>query len=142
MRNIRPNARDTRLNRHNNRPINTKTVFCVVEGESTMSAFPITFGEMDFIANIKDLIKAAKTPMFDHIPSTELTLYYVNCPFSSLGDIFGTINPTSQPQPREVLHPMMGAYNQFVGSYILDTSTSRIELIVEPPQPTPLITNL
>ncbi|KAK3805238.1 MAG: hypothetical protein JOS17DRAFT_781433 [Linnemannia elongata] len=129
MRDNRPNMRD-------NRPTKTKTIFCVVEGESSMSAFPVTFGEKEFIADIKNLIKAAKTPMFDHIPATDLTLYYVNCPFSSLGDIFGKITPTSQPQPREVVHPMMGAWNQFVGSYIYDTSTSILEIVVEPPQTT------
>ncbi|KAG0362285.1 hypothetical protein BGX24_005130, partial [Mortierella sp. AD032] len=61
--------RDNRPNK-SNRPMKTKTIFCVIEGESTMSAFPITFSEKDFIADVKNLIKAAKTPMFDHISAT------------------------------------------------------------------------
>ncbi|KAH7054855.1 hypothetical protein BKA57DRAFT_501388 [Linnemannia elongata] len=132
-RDNRPNLRDDRSNMRDDRTKKTKTVFCVVEGETSMSAFPVTFGEKDFIADIKNLIKAAKTPMFDHFPATELTLYCVSCPFSSLGDLFMKFTRTSQPQLRDLVHPMMPAYYRFVGS---DTSTSIIEIFVEPPQTT------
>ncbi|KAF9081828.1 hypothetical protein BGX23_000404 [Mortierella sp. AD031] len=50
-----------------NQPTKTKTIFCVVEGKSSMNAFPISVSEKDFIGDIKNLIKAAKSPMFDRI---------------------------------------------------------------------------
>jgi hypothetical protein len=72
--------------------------------------FPVTFGEKDFIADIMNLTKAAKLPMFDHIPATELTLWFINCPFSSLGDIYMKFTGTSSRFQRELVHPMMPAY--------------------------------
>ncbi|KAF9992231.1 hypothetical protein BGZ79_003350, partial [Entomortierella chlamydospora] len=54
-----------------------RTLFCVVDGESSWRAFPEVVSPLDYIGSVKVLIKAAKEPQFDNMSADELTLWGV-----------------------------------------------------------------
>ncbi|KAI7829763.1 hypothetical protein BC939DRAFT_523399 [Gamsiella multidivaricata] len=56
------------------------TLFCLTDGEPISNAFPVSIPSMDAIGNLKDLIKAKKTPKFDDLAADELTLWRVSVP--------------------------------------------------------------
>ncbi|KAF9968233.1 hypothetical protein BGZ73_000206, partial [Actinomortierella ambigua] len=58
----------------------TLTLFCLVDGEATSNAFPVKVASDDSIGNLKDAIKAKKTPRFDDIAADELTLWCISIP--------------------------------------------------------------
>jgi hypothetical protein len=50
------------------------------------------------------------SPMFDHIPTNQLKLWRVKCPLLTIHDENMVFTRTSYPQPRDLLHPMYGAF--------------------------------
>jgi hypothetical protein len=55
-------------------------LFCLVDGESTSNAFPISVPSTDTIGDLKKLIKAEKSVVFNDIDADELTLWSVSVP--------------------------------------------------------------
>ena len=56
------------------------TLFCTVDGESQSNAFSVKPTPTDTVDDLKDLIKAKKSPRFDDIAADELTLWRVSIP--------------------------------------------------------------
>lgn len=54
------------------------TLFCLVDGEKT--AFPVEFVPSDSVGKLKDLIKAKKSVVFEHVDANNLTLWKVSIP--------------------------------------------------------------
>ncbi|KAI8598542.1 hypothetical protein EDD21DRAFT_446097 [Dissophora ornata] len=68
-------------------------VFCIVEGEDTSKAFPVSFiYDHAYVNNLKDNIKAATSPTFDAISARELTLWNVSVPVSRTNDVAVTLS--------------------------------------------------
>ncbi|KAG0273623.1 hypothetical protein BGZ95_010574 [Linnemannia exigua] len=63
---------------------NCISLFCIVDGETTSNAFPVEIESIKTIGNLKDIIKAKKTPRFDDLAADELTLWRVSIPDTSL----------------------------------------------------------
>ncbi|KAF9369336.1 hypothetical protein CPC16_004588, partial [Podila verticillata] len=59
---------------------NRLSLFCLVNGDSTSSAFPIKSSPDDSIGDLKKLIKAEKTNDFSDIDANKLTLWRVSLP--------------------------------------------------------------
>ncbi|KAG0351305.1 hypothetical protein BGZ54_003326, partial [Gamsiella multidivaricata] len=59
---------------------NALTLFCLVDGESTANVFLVKATSISTIAELKDLIKAKKTPRFDDIAADELAIWRVSIP--------------------------------------------------------------
>ncbi|KAF9369452.1 hypothetical protein CPC16_004499 [Podila verticillata] len=59
---------------------NRMSLFCLVDGESTSSVFPVKLSADDSIGDLKKLIKSEKSPEFDDIPADKLTLWHVSIP--------------------------------------------------------------
>ncbi|KAF9994418.1 hypothetical protein BGZ80_007813, partial [Entomortierella chlamydospora] len=55
-------------------------LFCLVDGEPTSNAFPLSISSTDDVGTLKKLIKAEKTPKFDDIAADELTTWRVSIP--------------------------------------------------------------
>jgi hypothetical protein len=56
------------------------TVYCLVDGESTMNAFPVPISSAETVGDLKDKIKTEKAPEFDDIAADELNLWKVSIP--------------------------------------------------------------
>ncbi|KAF9177171.1 hypothetical protein BGZ50_009045 [Haplosporangium sp. Z 11] len=54
---------------------NSFTPLCLVDGEATSNAFSVKIPSNDTVDDLKNLIKAKKTPRFDDITADELTLW-------------------------------------------------------------------
>ncbi|KAG0366522.1 hypothetical protein BGZ54_005232 [Gamsiella multidivaricata] len=52
--------------------------FCLSDGEPMSNAFPVSIPSTNAIGNLKELIKAKKTPKFDDLAADELTLWRVS----------------------------------------------------------------
>ncbi|KAF9555837.1 hypothetical protein BGW38_009219, partial [Lunasporangiospora selenospora] len=50
-------------------------LFCLVDGEATSNAFPVSASTTTTIGELKDLIKSKKSPRFDDVAADELTLW-------------------------------------------------------------------
>jgi len=61
-------------------------LFCLVDGESTSSAFSVKISTEDTVDDLKKLIKTKKSPRFDDIAADELTLWRVSLPVGSTDD--------------------------------------------------------
>ena len=61
-------------------------LFCLVDGESTSSAFSVKISTEDTVDDLKKLIKTEKSPRFDDIAADELTLWRVSLPVGSTDD--------------------------------------------------------
>ncbi|KAF9089137.1 hypothetical protein BGX23_006905 [Mortierella sp. AD031] len=57
---------------------NHLTLFCLVDGEATANAFSIKIPLNDTVDDLKNFIKAKKTPEFDDIAADKLTLWCVS----------------------------------------------------------------
>ncbi|KAG0277855.1 hypothetical protein BGZ96_002685 [Linnemannia gamsii] len=57
---------------------NPLTLFCLVDGESTSSAFPVKISPEDSIGDLKELIKTKKTNDFQDVDADKLTLWRVS----------------------------------------------------------------
>lgn len=57
---------------------NHLTLFCLVDGESASSVFPVKLPMDDSIGDLKKLIKTEKAPEFDDIAADKLTLWRVS----------------------------------------------------------------
>lgn len=58
------------------------TLWCLVEGESTSSAFPVEIAAAKAVYQLKKVIKKEKSPEFDDITANKLTLWKVSLPLS------------------------------------------------------------
>ncbi|KAF9946681.1 hypothetical protein BGZ72_000128 [Mortierella alpina] len=58
----------------------TILIYCLVDGEAQSRAFPIRIDSADSIGDLKELIKAKKTPRFNDVAADELTLWQVSVP--------------------------------------------------------------
>ncbi|KAG0010902.1 hypothetical protein BGZ81_002492, partial [Podila clonocystis] len=56
------------------------TLFCIVDGEATSSAFSIKIPPNDNVDDLKNLIKTKKTPEFEDVAADKLTLWKVSIP--------------------------------------------------------------
>ncbi|KAG0092104.1 hypothetical protein BGZ93_003296 [Podila epicladia] len=61
---------------------NHMSLFCLVDGESTASVFPVKLSLDDSIGDLKDLIKTKKSPEFDDVAADKLTLWRVSIPIT------------------------------------------------------------
>ncbi|KAF9377839.1 hypothetical protein CPC16_011612, partial [Podila verticillata] len=59
---------------------NRMSLFCLVDGESASSVFPVKLFPDDSIGDLKKLIKTEKSPEFDDIPADKLTLWRISIP--------------------------------------------------------------
>ncbi|KAF8922808.1 hypothetical protein BGZ52_010935, partial [Haplosporangium bisporale] len=59
---------------------NRMSLFCLVDGESTSSVFPVKMSADDSIGDLKKLIKSKKTNDFSDIDADKLTLWRVSIP--------------------------------------------------------------
>ncbi|KAF9952558.1 hypothetical protein BGZ70_000572 [Mortierella alpina] len=64
----------------------TLTLFCLVDGETTLKAFPVDISSTGTVGHLKKLIKAEKAPRFDDVAADELTLWQVSIPSSDDDD--------------------------------------------------------
>ncbi|KAF9992288.1 hypothetical protein BGZ65_012429, partial [Modicella reniformis] len=55
-------------------------LFCLVDGESPSNAFSVKVTLTDTIHDLKEFIKAKKTPEFDDFAADKLTLWRVSIP--------------------------------------------------------------
>ncbi|KAF9295177.1 hypothetical protein BGZ74_010945, partial [Mortierella antarctica] len=55
-------------------------LFCLVDGEDTSNAFSIRIPSNDAVDDLKSLIKAGQSPIFDDITAESLTLWRVSIP--------------------------------------------------------------
>ncbi|KAG0010901.1 hypothetical protein BGZ81_002491, partial [Podila clonocystis] len=62
------------------------TLFCLVDGEATSSAFSIKIPPNDTVDDLKNLIKTKKTPEFEDVAANELTLWRVSIPITDDDD--------------------------------------------------------
>ncbi|KAF7730081.1 hypothetical protein EC973_003027 [Apophysomyces ossiformis] len=58
-------------------------LFCLVEGESMQRAFSVKVSSADTVHDLKDAIKAEKSPEFDDIDANKLTLWLVEIPITN-----------------------------------------------------------
>ena len=61
---------------------NRLNLFCVVDGQSTSNAFPLTVSPVDTIGGLKELIKAKKANDFQDVDADKLTLWRVSIPIT------------------------------------------------------------
>ncbi|KAG0220672.1 hypothetical protein BGW42_000215, partial [Actinomortierella wolfii] len=59
---------------------NPLNLFCLVDGESTSSAFPVSVSTTTTIGELKELIKVKKANDFEDVDADKLTLWRVNYP--------------------------------------------------------------
>ncbi|KAF9319579.1 hypothetical protein BG006_002966, partial [Podila minutissima] len=59
---------------------NHRTLFCLVDGETPSSAFPVEIELTKTIGDLKKLIKTEKTNSFHDVDANELTLWRVSVP--------------------------------------------------------------
>ncbi|KAI1287893.1 hypothetical protein EDD11_010163, partial [Mortierella claussenii] len=81
---------------------NTLTLFCLVDGESTVFSvknIPLS----DTIDDLKDLIKVKLSPRFDDISVVDLTLWHVAIPIADIRK-HGTVTLDSQ-KTKNILQP-------------------------------------
>ncbi|KAG0048453.1 hypothetical protein BGZ90_007628, partial [Linnemannia elongata] len=95
-----------------NQPTKLQTVFCIVDGEDSWHAFPVSFlsdgTSAHFVGGLKNLIKAAKAPKFDHISADELTLWKIAYnPFAPCNTKTAPIS-LKHIKGAKKLHPMHG----------------------------------
>ncbi|KAF9309658.1 hypothetical protein BG003_009511 [Podila horticola] len=53
------------------------TLFCICEREFSWKSFPVRIDGECFVGDLKNLIKAAKSPKFDHLSADELVLWQI-----------------------------------------------------------------
>ena len=51
------------------------TLLCLVKGNKTANAFPVHTDKDQLVGDLKDAIKAKKSPVFDNFPADELKLW-------------------------------------------------------------------
>ncbi|KAG0246542.1 hypothetical protein BG011_002390, partial [Mortierella polycephala] len=56
------------------------TLFCLVDGEPTSRAFPLSTPSSQTSGGLKNLVKIKKTPVFDDIDADQLTVWQVSIP--------------------------------------------------------------
>src|SRR6202012_5301589 len=56
------------------------SLFCLVDEEATSNAFSVKISSDNTVDDLKNLIKAKKTPRFDDVAADELTLWRVSVP--------------------------------------------------------------
>ena len=61
-------------------------LLCLVDGESTSRAFPVSVPSTETIGSLKKLIKTEKSPRFDDIAANELTLWRVSISLGLLNE--------------------------------------------------------
>ncbi|KAI1312990.1 hypothetical protein EDD11_002811 [Mortierella claussenii] len=61
-----------------------KKLFCLVDGEIASHAFSIEVSHDDTVGDLKEIIKAEKTPESDDIDAVRLALWRVSIPFDSV----------------------------------------------------------
>ncbi|KAF9344616.1 hypothetical protein BGX26_004114 [Mortierella sp. AD094] len=110
----------------------TATVFCVANGDTSWNAFPVIAQSTDCFGRLKNLIKAAKSPLYDDIPADKLTLWGFSRTFQQ-SDV---INVDSIPEKVQ-LHPLL-AISDFLNQYqnvLNNVSGSNIHVaVVRPPK--------
>ncbi|KAF9279974.1 hypothetical protein BGZ88_012443 [Linnemannia elongata] len=79
---------------------NHLNLFCLVDGESASSVFPVKLPMDDSIGDLKKLIKTEKAPEFDDIAADKLTLWRFESaaeldPTDDVSDVF-TEAPTKK----------------------------------------------
>ncbi|KAG0369687.1 hypothetical protein BGZ54_009177, partial [Gamsiella multidivaricata] len=57
-------------------------LFCLVDGESTSRAFPLSVPSTQTVGGLKKLIKTEKTIAFSDIDADEITLWRVSIPLT------------------------------------------------------------
>jgi hypothetical protein len=65
---------------HNTMTDKTLTVYCVVDGNTTMNAFPVPISSAESVGDLKDRINTKKAPEFDDIAADKLSLWKVSIP--------------------------------------------------------------
>jgi hypothetical protein len=65
---------------HNTVTDKNLTLYCLVDGESTMNAFPVPISSAETVGELKDKIKTKKAPRFDDVAADELSLWRVSIP--------------------------------------------------------------
>jgi len=106
-------------------------LFCVVDGESASSAFPVKLSTDDSIGALKDLIKTKKTPRFDDVAADELTLWRVSIPIADDDDEVSIQFNNVATEDKKKLGPATRLSKVFSG----DLPEETIHILVRRPPP-------
>lgn len=99
------------------------TVFCVLEGESSWSAFSVSYGPDGHVADLKHAIKLAMAPKLDRLSAFEISLWKISHKVTE-SNRNTTVKLGEQRGKKKLLHPMDPIQTHFYGD------TGVIEVIV------------
>jgi hypothetical protein len=89
---------------HPSTTMDTLTLFCLVDKEPSSSAFPVSIATAKTIGELKDAIKAKKSPEFNDIAADKLTLWKVSIP-STEDEDESPIILGAQSDRNKLVHP-------------------------------------
>ncbi|KAF9310445.1 hypothetical protein BG003_008544 [Podila horticola] len=104
------------------------TLFCLQNGESASSVFPVNLSPDDSIGNLKKLIKTEKAPEFDDIAADKLTLWRVSIPITD-GDELPILLDNVADKDKKKLRPVTRLSKVFPANIPEET----INIIVQRP---------
>lgn len=106
------------------------TLFCLVDGVSTFSAFSVGTQSTKTIDDLKELIKTKKSPEFDDIAADKLTLWRVSIQIFDDDEVPILLNNVTYKDKKK-LSPVTRLYKVFPGALPEET----IHIIVQRPPP-------
>ncbi|KAI7829508.1 hypothetical protein BC939DRAFT_9949 [Gamsiella multidivaricata] len=104
-------------------------LFCLVEGESTSRAFPLSVPSTQTVGDLKKLIKTEKTIAFSDVDAGRITLWLVTIPNDAeeVPIRLDTLNEKKKLRPTSVLSKVFSE----------GTPKNTIHIIVQRPPPIP-----
>ncbi|KAG0047408.1 hypothetical protein BGZ89_004943, partial [Linnemannia elongata] len=84
---------------------NPLTLFCLVDGESTSSAFPVKISPEDSIGDLKELIKTKIPDTFNGVDAKDLTLWRVSILITRDNSEIPILFNNIAKEEKEKLHP-------------------------------------
>ncbi|KAG0240934.1 hypothetical protein BGW41_006502 [Actinomortierella wolfii] len=109
---------------------NSLLLFCLVDGEPTSCAFPVSVSTTTSIGELKELIRTALTPQFDDILAKDLTLWSV-----TIADSIDTAPISIKNVLENEREQLKSTSEVSIFGAILPADT--IHVIVQPPHPDP-----
>jgi hypothetical protein len=111
------------------------SIFCVVDGEPQSRKFSVKPKLTDTIDDVKDLIKAKKSPRFDDIAADKLTLWKVSIPIVPANkDNTIALNEEVSRTYLEPAHKLSNVFeNELEKNAVLTEDT--LHILVERPPP-------
>ncbi|KAF9946682.1 hypothetical protein BGZ72_000129 [Mortierella alpina] len=87
-------------------------LYCLLDGETPSRAMPIRFDSTDSGGDLKELLRAKKTPRFDDIAADELILWQVSIPVTDDEDdspvFLGDLKEKKKVFPTKLLSDLFG----------------------------------